>query len=71
MENKRGFDYTVTDEQLATFQKWTVDERLSWVLENMKFLRAVQTREERIRSYRAKAGKNLAYYEEFGFPEWI
>jgi len=37
----------------------------------MKFLRAVQTREERIRSYRAKAEKNLAYYEEFGFPEWI
>jgi len=71
METKPGYHYTVTDEQLEAFQKWTIEERLNWVLETMKFLRAVQTREERIRSYRARAGKNLRYYEENGFPDCI
>ncbi|HRO41955.1 MAG TPA: hypothetical protein PL009_03935 [Flavipsychrobacter sp.] len=71
MSEQIGFDYTVTDEQLEAFQKWTIEERLNWILENMKFMRAIQTREERIRMYRAKGGKNLKYYEEHGFPEWI
>ena len=71
MRENNGFDYTITDEQLKAFQKWTIEERLDWILENMKFLRAVQTREERIRMYRARGGKNLKYYEAHGFPDCI
>jgi hypothetical protein len=71
MNEQEGFLYTISDEQLAVYQLWTIEERLNWVLEHMKFMRAVQTREERIRMYRAKGGKNLKYYEEHGFPEGI
>lgn len=71
MSEISGFDYTNSDEQIQSYQKWSVEEKLDWILAHMKFLRAVQTREERIRMYRAKGGKNLKYYEENGFPEWI
>lgn len=71
MSEQSGYHYTVTDEQLADFQKWTIEERLKWVEDYMTFLAKVQTREERIRMYRAKGGKNLKYYEENGFPEWL
>lgn len=64
-----GYHYTVTDEQLEEFQKWSIEERLHWVVEVNHFLRLVQTREERINAYRLKAGKNLKYYEQFGWPE--
>lgn len=66
-----GYYYTITPEQLATFQKWTIEERLRWLEDYMVFIAQVQTREERIRMYRAKGGKNLKYYEENGFPEWV
>ena len=71
MSEQLGYHYTVTDEQLAAFQKWSIEERLNWVAEVDAFLRAVQTREERIAAYRLRAGKNLKYYEENGFPEYI
>jgi hypothetical protein len=63
MIDRPGFHYTVTDQQLAEFQKWSLEERLEWVWQQMKFLRAIQSRDERIRTYRAKGGKNLKYYE--------
>jgi hypothetical protein len=68
---KEGFNYTISDEQLAEFQKWSIEERLNWVLNHMKFLRSIQSRDERIQMYRSKGGKNLKYYEEHGFPEGI
>ncbi len=71
MKEQTGFYYTISHEQLADFQQWSVEERLDWILGQMKFLRAIQTREERIRMYRAKGGKNLKYYEEHGFPDGI
>jgi|GEM_PF-6201930 len=67
----KGFKYTVTPQQLADFQKWSIKERLQWVSEVNHLLRSVQTREERIAAYRLRAGKNLKYYEENGFPEGL
>lgn len=70
-DQPKGFSYTISDEKLARYQKTTLEERMEWLYQHMKFLRAVQTREERIRMYRAKGGKNLDYYEKHGFPEEI
>ena len=58
MENKiipkkeninKGFHYTVSDEQIAAYRKWTVEEKLRWLEETNKFIYSVQTPEERKR----------------------
>ena len=61
--------YDVSDEQLAQFAKWTDGERLQWVWDTANFILGLQTREERIAAYRAKEGKNLKYYDTYGWPE--
>lgn len=69
MSDSRGFHYTVSDEQLERYSHWTIEERLRWIEETAHFTLSLQTREERIASYRAKAGKNVTYYDAYGWPE--
>lgn len=49
-----GFYYTVTDEQIQTHRKRSVDEILTWLEEGAKFIYEVQTPEERERLKKAK-----------------
>lgn len=49
-----GFHYTVMDEQIAVFQKLTVEERVTWVETTAKFIYDMQTPEERDRIKKAK-----------------
>lgn len=49
-----GFDYTVTDEQIAAHQKKSIEEILMWIEETSKFIYEIQTPEERLRTKLAK-----------------
>lgn len=69
MEEQRGFKYTVTEAQMAEYAKWTLAEKMRWVSETARFTQALQTRDERIRAYRLKAGENVKYYDTYGWPE--
>lgn len=69
MEDVRGFHYTVSDEQLAQYETWTIEDRMRWLHGAAYFTLSLQTREERIRAYRLKAGENVAYYDAQGWPE--
>jgi hypothetical protein len=42
---------------------------LRWVYQTANFILNLQTREERIAAYRAKQGKNVKYYDAYGWPE--
>lgn len=53
-----GFNYTVTDEQIAAHQKKSAEEILMWIEETSKFIYAVQTPEERLRTKLAKQFNN-------------
>lgn len=46
----KGFNYSVTPEQLKEYAKWTWQERLHWIFETNEFLSKVQTNEERERA---------------------
>jgi hypothetical protein len=50
----KGFSYSVSDEQLAAYSKWSIEEKLAWIWETNKFLQAVQTEEERMLSQKLK-----------------
>ncbi len=50
----KGFHYTVTDEQIAAHQKLTLHEIFEWLESTNRFVRKVQTLEEKGRSIRAK-----------------
>lgn len=50
----KGFNYTVTDEQIKEHQKRTVLEIFEWLENTNKFIYAVQTPEERERMKKAK-----------------
>jgi len=71
MTKSKGFHYSVSEEELECHQQRTVEERIEWVWQTMLLLRAVQTREERIRMLEAKWDKNIEYYHKYGFPENI
>jgi hypothetical protein len=45
----KGFHYTVSDEQLAEYAKWTTEEKLNWLEQTWKFIDSVQTQQERER----------------------
>ncbi len=45
-ENK-GYHYSVTDEQIAAYSKWTLYEKMRWIEETNKFIYSVQTPAER------------------------
>ena len=53
-----GFRYTVTDEQIAAYQKKSVEEILMSLEETSKFIYEVQTPEERLRTKLAKQFNN-------------
>ena len=46
----KGFKYTVTDEQIREYAKWTLKEKLQWIFETNELLVKVQTDEERERA---------------------
>jgi hypothetical protein len=71
LSDKKGFHYTISEEELAAHQLRTTEERIEWVWQSMLLMRAVQTREERIMMLEAKWDKNIEYYHRFGFPENI
>ncbi|MBL7882484.1 MAG: hypothetical protein JNL69_00330 [Bacteroidia bacterium] len=50
----KGFNYTVTDEQIKEHQKRSVLEIFEWLEEPNKFIYAIQTPEERERAKKAK-----------------
>jgi len=52
----KGFHYTVSDEQIAAYAKWTIEEKLNWLTEMSMFIQSVQTPEERERMKIAKNG---------------
>ncbi|MCE2999380.1 MAG: hypothetical protein ACK59Y_16460 [Betaproteobacteria bacterium] len=54
-----GFDYSVSDEQLAAFAKLTMIERLRWVEEARLFTLAGQTPETRERMERLLRGETI------------
>ncbi len=43
----KGFHYTVTDEQIAEYAKWTIEEKMNWIVSTAGFINKVQTPEER------------------------
>ena len=45
--SKKGYHYTVTDEQIAAYSKWTLLEKFRWLEESNKFIWSIQTPEER------------------------
>ena len=47
-ENK-GFNYTVSDDKIAAYSKFTLLDKLRWLEETNKFLYSIQTNEERER----------------------
>lgn len=49
-----GFHYSVTDEQIDTHRKKSVDEIVNWLEETSKFIFEVQTPEERERMKKSK-----------------
>lgn len=58
-EPKGGFDYWVSDEQLAAFQKLSMLERLRWVEAARQFTLAAQTPETRERMARLRRGETI------------
>ncbi|MEI6508125.1 MAG: hypothetical protein WCO54_06540 [Bacteroidota bacterium] len=46
----KGFKYTVTDEQIREYAKWTLEEKLQWIFETNELLAKVQAPEERERA---------------------
>lgn len=54
-----GFDYWVSDEQLAAFARLSMIERLRWVEEARLFTLAGQTPETRERMARLRRGETI------------
>lgn len=50
----KGYTYTVTDEQIAAYAKWTLDERLQWVFDTYELVSQLQTPEEKARAIEMK-----------------
>lgn len=69
MSEQQGYTYHISDEEIARLSTWTDGERLRWISETANFILSLQTREERIAAYRVKGGKNLKYYDTYGWPE--
>ena len=69
MSDQHGYTYHISDEEIARLSAWTDGERLRWISETTNFILSLQTREERIAAYRAKGGKNVKYYDTYGWPE--
>jgi len=55
--NEKGFHYSVTDEQIAAHRKLTVHEIFEWLESTTRFVRRLQTPEEKKRSNIAKNDK--------------
>ncbi len=50
----KGFHYTVTEEQIAAHQKLSIREIFQWLESTNRFVKSLQTEEEKQRSIRAK-----------------
>ena len=42
-----GFDYEINAEQLESYAKWTIEEKLNWICNSAKFIFSVQTENEK------------------------
>ncbi len=51
---KKGFHYSVTDAQISAHQKRSLLEIFEWLEQTNKFVYALQTEEERMRSREIK-----------------
>ena len=49
-----GYAYTVTDEQISAYAKWTIEERLQWVFDTYELVSQIQTPEEKTRAIEMK-----------------
>lgn len=43
----KGFHYTVSDEQIAAYAKWTLEEKIEWLEQTAKFADVYLTTDER------------------------
>ncbi len=43
----KGFNYTITPEQLEVYAKWTIEEKLNWIFETNELIGSIQTQKER------------------------
>jgi len=43
----KGFNYTITPEQLEDYAKWTIEEKLNWIFETNELIASIQTPKER------------------------
>ncbi len=50
----KGFEYFITDEQIAAYQKWTLKERLDWLWNTTILIKSAQTEEEKRLVYKIK-----------------
>lgn len=50
----KGYSYTVTDEQLEVYAKWTLEERLQWIFETFELVSQLQTPVEKARALAIK-----------------
>lgn len=50
----KGFHYTVSDEQIAAYSKWTIEEKLNWLEDTYKLIDSLQTPDERKRMREAR-----------------
>jgi hypothetical protein len=50
----KGFSYTVTEEQINAYKKWSLKEKLQWIWETNVLLSKIQTPEERERMLKIK-----------------
>ncbi|MFI5172446.1 MAG: hypothetical protein ACHQFW_08650 [Chitinophagales bacterium] len=45
----KGFNYTVSDEQIEAYAKFTLKEKLNWLEKTNEFIYRFQTEEEKLR----------------------
>jgi hypothetical protein len=43
----KGFNYSITPEQLDDYAKWTIEEKLNWIFETNELIGSIQTPDER------------------------
>jgi hypothetical protein len=54
----KGYSYTVTQEQIDAYKKWSLKEKLQWIWDTNVLLSKVQTPEERAHILRIKHKTN-------------
>ncbi|MBP9185991.1 MAG: hypothetical protein KBE91_03490 [Bacteroidia bacterium] len=54
----KGYNYTVTPEQIEAYKKWSIKEKLQWIWDTNVLLNKIKTPEERELSLKIKHKTN-------------